>query len=71
MKNASAIGNTADMIFSIGNRNSSSFDMTDGMPMGTIFELSTLVFLESIVAEIIKQKGLNDDAMKALHANLE
>ena len=71
MKSVSTIGNTADMVLPIGNLNSSSFDVTDGMPMGTVFELSTLVFLESILAEIVNQKGLNDDSMRALHANLE
>lgn len=71
MKSKSTIGDVADMVLPIGNLNSSSFDVTDGMPMGTVFELSTLVFLESIVAEIVKQKGLNDDSMRALHSNLE
>ena len=44
MKNASSIGNSADMVFPIGNLNTSSFDVIDGMPMGSVFELSTLVF---------------------------
>lgn len=71
MKSESAIGEIADMVFPIGNLNLSSFNAIDGMPMGTVFELSTLVFLESVVAEVVKEKGLNDDTMRALHANLE
>ncbi len=70
-KSKSAIGHLADIILPMGNRNVSSFDVTKCMPMGTVFELATLVFLESIVAEIIQRKGLDDVSMRALHANLE
>ncbi|NQW34820.1 MAG: 6-phospho-3-hexuloisomerase, partial [Methylophilales bacterium] len=42
-----------------------------GMPMGTTFELSTLVFLEATIGEIIFDKDLTEDGMRAVHANLE
>ena len=71
MKNKSTIGDVADMVFPMGNLNSSSFDAPESMPMGTVFELSTLVFLESVVAEVVKQKGIKEDYMRAMHANLE
>jgi 6-phospho-3-hexuloisomerase len=41
------------------------------MPMGTLFELSTLIFLESLVAEIIKDCGIGEIEMKERHTNLE
>lgn len=42
-----------------------------GIPMGTVFELSALVFLESVVFEIIAGKGLDEAELRARHANLE
>lgn len=71
MKRQSTIGELADIVLPIGNLNASSFNATDCMPMGTVFELSTLVFLESAIAQVIKQKGLSENTMRAQHANLE
>ena len=59
------------MVLPIGNLNTSSFDAPDCMPMGTVFELSTLVFLESVIAQLVKQQGLSESIMRAQHANLE
>jgi D-arabinose 5-phosphate isomerase GutQ len=42
-----------------------------GMPMGTVFELSTLVFLEATISHIIHEKGIAEEEMRARHANLE
>jgi len=42
-----------------------------GLPMGTVFELSALVFLEAAIYEIVTAKGLPDEALRARHANLE
>lgn len=42
-----------------------------GMPMGTLFELSALIFLESVVYQIISAKGLTEAALRTRHANLE
>lgn len=41
------------------------------MPMGTTFELSTLLFLEGTVAHIIHNKGIPEEKMRTRHANLE
>ncbi len=71
MKSESRIGNVADMVLPMGNLNPSSFDAPESMPLGTVFELSTLVFLESVVAEVVKQRGLTECYMRKLHANLE
>jgi 6-phospho-3-hexuloisomerase len=41
------------------------------MPMGSQFELSTLLFLEAAISELIFNKGLTEEGMRAIHANLE
>ncbi len=42
-----------------------------GMPMGTVFELSALIFLEAAIFQIINTKALTEDMLRARHANLE
>jgi len=42
-----------------------------GMPMGTLFELSALIFLESVVYQLIDDKGFAEEHLRARHANLE
>lgn len=71
MKRKSSIGDIVDIVFPVGNLNFSSFDIIDGMPMGTVFELSSLIFLESVIVKVIKQKRLNEADFKTQHANLE
>ena len=68
-KSSSTIGALADQTIQIGT--DSSFTATKGMPMGTMFELSTLIFLESIVSHLIHEKGIQEDKMKFRHANME
>jgi len=65
----STIGDMSDGVFHIGN--DALYAKTKGMPMGTMFELSTLIFLESTVSHIIHEKGLTEEIMRATHANLE
>jgi 6-phospho-3-hexuloisomerase len=69
MKAKSAMADVADLTVQIGNDN--SFPLTNGMPMGSQFELSTLVFLEAAIADVIAAKGLTEEGMRAIHANLE
>ncbi|HMM74607.1 MAG TPA: 6-phospho-3-hexuloisomerase [Gammaproteobacteria bacterium] len=42
-----------------------------GLPMGTVFELSALVFFESVIYELVTAKGLCEEELRARHANLE
>lgn len=42
-----------------------------GMPMGTIFELSSLIFFEAIVSRMIHDKNIDENDMIARHANME
>ncbi|MDL1956578.1 MAG: 6-phospho-3-hexuloisomerase [Candidatus Desulfofervidus auxilii] len=39
-------------------------------PLGTLFEVSTLIFFEACVAELMKQLGVKEEEMKRVHANL-
>lgn len=71
MKTNSPMAELADLVCAIGSGNDASFGLVKGMPMGTVFELSTLVFLEAIVSYIVHEKGLTEEGMRALHANLE
>jgi 6-phospho 3-hexuloisomerase len=42
-----------------------------GMPMGTLFELSALVYLEGLVHGIIGRRALSEELLRSRHANLE
>ena len=68
-KGESTIGDMADGVFQIGK--SEQYGKVLGMPMGTVFELSTLVFLEATVSHIIHEKGIPEEKMRERHANLE
>ncbi|MCK4841919.1 MAG: 6-phospho-3-hexuloisomerase [Methylococcales bacterium] len=68
-KAKSTIGELADGVFQIGSEE--KYEKVQGMPMGTVFELSTLIFLESTVAHIIQEKGIAEEEMRERHANLE
>lgn len=71
MKSKSPMAEIADLVCPIGSGNENSFGVVKGMPMGTVFELSTLIFLEAIVSHIVHEKGLTEEGMRAIHANLE
>jgi len=68
-KSDSTIGDMADAVFQVGK--SDQYSKVKGMPMGTVFELSTLIFLEAMVSHIIHEKGIAEEEMRARHANLE
>lgn len=68
-KGNSTIGDLADGVFQIGR--SEQYGKVKGMPMGTVFELSTLLFLEATVSHIIHEKGIAEEIMRERHANLE
>lgn len=40
-------------------------------PMGTAFEIMALVFLDSVIMQLIELTGVTEDEMKARHANTE
>jgi D-arabinose 5-phosphate isomerase GutQ len=59
----------ASAVFQIGR--AEQYGKVVGMPMGTVFELSTLLFLEATVSHIIHDKGIPEEIMRERHANLE
>ena len=68
-KSSSTIGDMADAVFTVGNPE--QYGKVVGMPMGTVFELSTLCFLEALISHIIWEKGIPEEVMRERHANLE
>jgi 6-phospho 3-hexuloisomerase len=66
---SSTIGDLADGVFQIGQQD--LYTKVKGMPMGTVFELSTLCFLEALVSHLIWEKGIPEEKMRERHANLE
>ena len=68
-KNSSTIGDLANFVIQIGNPE--QYSKIVGMPMGTTFELSTLMFLEATISHIIHEKGIPEEEMRTRHANLE
>jgi 6-phospho 3-hexuloisomerase len=68
-KASSTIGDLADAIFQIGSPD--LYGKVVGMPMGTVFELSTLLLLEATVSHVIHEKGIPEEEMRTRHANLE
>jgi 6-phospho-3-hexuloisomerase/3-hexulose-6-phosphate synthase/6-phospho-3-hexuloisomerase len=68
-KSDSTIGDLADGIYQIGSPE--QYEKVKGMPMGTVFELSTLFFLEATISHVIHEKGIAEEEMRERHANLE
>jgi len=68
-KKSSTIGDMAGFVCQIGT--AEQYGKIAGMPMGTTFELSTLIFLEATIAHIIHEKGIPEEEMRTRHANLE
>lgn len=65
----STLGDIADDVFEIGKPD--LYGTVVGMPMGTVFELSALIFLEALISHIIHEKGIPEEEMRSRHANLE
>lgn len=40
-------------------------------PLGTVFEIATLIYLEAIIAELIRCQQVSENEMKLRHTNLE
>lgn len=40
-------------------------------PLGTLFEVTTLVFLDGVVVELMNKLGITEEDMKERHANIE
>lgn len=40
-------------------------------PLGTLFEVTALVFLDSVIASLMVKLGRNEEELRARHANIE
>lgn len=78
----SPIGKEADYVIRIKGRtlDEQKRDYTDRQlagdhepttPLGTLFELSTMIFFDSIVEELMLRYQKSEDELKELHTNLE
>ena len=52
-------------------RNTTQDDVKDPLPLGTAFEQSLLVFLDSMVSLMAQELGITEDSMAERHANIE
>ena len=68
-KSSSKIGDLADATIQIGGDD--MYAKTKGMPMGSMFELSTLVFVEGTISKLIHERDIVEADMQARHANME
>jgi len=68
-RTSSTLADMSDSVISIGSPD--MYGKVVGMPMGTVFELSTLIFLEATISHIIHEKGIPEEEMRYRHANLE
>ncbi len=68
-RTSSTLGDMSNTVIPIGKPD--MYGKVVGMPMGTVFELSTLIFLEATISHIIHEKGIPEEEMRGRHANLE
>ncbi len=40
-------------------------------PLGTSFEITSLIFLDSLIAQLIRLKGITESELKSRHTNIE
>ena len=68
-RSSSTLADMSDAVFQIGTPE--RYQKIVGMPMGTTFELSTLLFLEATISHVIHEKKIPEEQMRTRHANLE
>ena len=69
MKASSAMADLADLTLKMGNEE--VFSLTKGLPMATSFQLSSLVYLHTIMSKIDPDQDLTEERKTAIHANRE
>jgi len=62
----STLQNLSDYVFVIGNKNTHN-----PLPLGSRFELSALVFLETVILNLMHLDMWSEEDMKHMHTNLE
>jgi len=82
---ASSLGKLSDVVIVIESKRTSANEVLRGdylerhimgvytrlTPMGTMFEITSLVLLDAIVAELMARTGASEEELKARHSTLE
>jgi glucosamine 6-phosphate synthetase-like amidotransferase/phosphosugar isomerase protein len=66
----STLKDMADQTFQIGPA-SRVLSVDKNLPLGGRFELAAMIFLETVIINLMEEYGLFDSDLKELHANLE
>ena len=66
----STLRNMADETFQIG-PSSRVLSPNKNLPLGSRFELSTMIFFETVILNFMEQLQLNEDNLRDCHTNLE
>ncbi|OKY78982.1 MAG: D-arabinose 5-phosphate isomerase GutQ [Candidatus Methanohalarchaeum thermophilum] len=68
----STLSSLSDNIISVKSEFSNKkIDKTKIAPLGTLFEITALVLLDSIVSQIMKTKDISEEYLEEMHATLE
>lgn len=63
----STLANTSDIVVVIPGKNKEDIYETKLAPLGTMFELTTLVFLDGVISELMERKGVSEEDMSERH----
>jgi 6-phospho 3-hexuloisomerase len=66
----STLGKIADKTFQIG-PSSRVLSTNKILPLGSRFELSTMIFFETVILNLMEKLALEEDNLREWHANLE
>ena len=66
----STLRNIADKTFQIG-PSSRGLSPNKNLPLGSRFELATMIFFETVILNFMEQLELNEDNLRNCHTNLE
>ena len=64
----STLGQRSNVKIQIGSRDRK---LANCLPLGSRFEFTALIFLESVIVQIMQDQKLTDDDLRQRHANLE
>lgn len=82
-KKESTLGRTSDITMVLPSKTKNDHDAGGSLeknmrgdyknlpPLGTAFEIISLVFLDSVIAQLIKLKGVSEAELKLRHTNIE
>jgi len=62
---------TIDILKTVTREDSTDTERKKFAPLGTLFEASAWIFLDGIIAELMKNKKETEESMRSRHATLE